>query len=40
MAGGGQRFPVVGGLFNRNVPRRNTGRQNTQSLCGGDHSHV
>jgi hypothetical protein len=40
MAGGGQGFPVVEGLFNRNVPRRKNRGQDTQSLCGSDHSHV
>lgn len=40
MSGGDQRFPVVGGLFSRNVPRRNNRGQDTQSLSGGDHSHV
>ena len=40
MAGGGQGFPVVGGHFNRNVPRRKNRGQNTQSLSGSDHSHV
>jgi len=40
MSGGGQGFPVIGGLFNRNVPGGNTRGQDTQSLCGSDHSHV
>jgi hypothetical protein len=40
MADGDQGFPVIGGLFNRNVPRCNTREQNTQSLCGSYHRYV
>ena len=40
MAGRGEHFQVVGGLFNRNVPCGNNRGQDTQSLRRCDHSHV
>ena len=40
MAGCGEHFQVVRGLFNQNVPRRNNRGQDTQCLRGSDHSHV